>query len=288
MSHTPGVAIFLLVALLSPHAPAADRPDKKSLQAIADGYLAKKPVNPPPVGLTYDDALATQKAYLEILEPSLGERAGYKVGIVTPAGQQRMNIPHPVRGVLFKKMLLPNNSSVPVNYGTRAVVEPDLLVRVKDAALNNATTIEEAARHLSEIVCFIELADGNFDTNAPIDGAGLVASNVGARMGITGETRKIENTPEFLEAFRKMPLVLKDSSGKELSRVTADGVMGHPLNAVLWFVQDLKRTGEKVKPGDVISLGSPSPAFTPKPGDKITLVYEGLPGGPLQARVSFK
>jgi 2-keto-4-pentenoate hydratase len=56
----------------------------------------------------------------------------------------------------------------------------------------------------------------------------------------------------------------------------------------VWLIKDLKKTGEKLKPGDVISLGSPSPQVPPKAGDKFTLVYEGLPGGPLEASVSFK
>ena len=135
-------------------------------------------------------------------------------------------------------------------------------------------------------ICFIELADGTFDTNAPADAGVLVAGNVGARAGVLGESREIKASKEFLEAFKTMSLVLK-KEGKELSRVTADGVMGHPLNAVLWLVNDLKRTGEKLAAGDVISLGSPSPQVTPQPGDKFTLVYEGLPGGPLTATVKF-
>jgi 2-keto-4-pentenoate hydratase len=161
-------------------------------------------------------------------------------------------------------------------------------VRVKDDGINNATTLEQAAEHLSEVICFIELADGTFATNAPLDGAALTASNVGARLGVTGESRKIENTPEFLKAFGAMSLTIYDGGGKELSRVTADGVMGHPLNAVLWLVKDLKRTGEKLKTGDVISLGSPSPQVIPRAGDQFTLIYQGLPGGPLRASVSIK
>jgi len=287
MRYTQGIALLLLSAI-SFTTLGADKPDKIVLQKLADAYLAKRPGTPPPVGLSYSDALSVQKNYVDILGKTLGAPAGYKVGLVTPAGQQRYNISHPVRGVLFQKMLLPNNSAVPAAYGTRPIVEPDLLVRVKDAGINSARTPADVARHLSEVICFIELADGNFPTNAALDGAGLVASNVGARSGILGESRKIESTPEFLEAFGKMSLILQNKAGKELSRVTADGVMGHPLNAVIWFVKDLKSTGEKLKAGDVISLGSPSPAFTPRPGDKITLVYEGLPGGPLRASVSFE
>ena len=254
---------------------------------MVEAYLAKRPFAVS-AGMPYEMALEAQEEFTAALQKKLGERAGYKVGLVTPAGQQRYNISHPVRGVLFKRMLLPNGSEVSANYGTRPIVEPDLMVRVKDDAINDATTAREALAHLSEVICFIELADGTLATNAPVDGAALTASNVGARNGILGETRKVENTTEFYDAFGKMALVLRDGTGNEISRTKADGVMGHPMNAVLWLVNDLKITGEKLKSGDVISLGSPSPAATPRAGDKFVLAYEGLPGGTIEAKVSFK
>lgn len=281
--------LFIAIAIsLVQSASGADKPDQKALRMIADAYLAKRFATPTSIGLPYDTALAAQREYLEMIGSAFGKRAGYKVGLVTPAGQQRYNISHPVRGVLFEKMLLPNGSKVPVKYGARPIVEPDLLVRVKDEGLNDAKTIEEAVRHLSEIICFIELADGTFPTNAPMDSGVLVASNVGARAGILGETRKVDASPEFIKGFRNMSLVFRDKDGKEVSRTAASGMMGHPLNAVLWFVNDLKRSGEKVKAGEVISLGSPSPQVTPRVGDRFTLLYEGLPGGPLKASVTFE
>jgi 2-keto-4-pentenoate hydratase len=259
-----------------------------ALAGVSEAYFAKRPASGISTGMTYQTALQAQKEYVTLLEKHFGKRAGYKVGLVTTTGQQRYNISHPVRGVLFEKMLLPDGSAVPADYGTRPIVEPDLLVRVKDATINDAKSAEEVMAQLSEIICFIELADGTFATNAPIDAGVLTASNVGARLGVLGERRKVENTKEFFGAFGKMSLVLRDGAGKELSRVTADGVMGHPMNALLWFVQDLQKTGEKLKAGDVVSLGSPSPQVTPKAGEKFVLSYEGLPGGPVQAKVSFR
>ena len=292
MRYTHGVAavvVGFLISLLPSLAADKDaKPSTAALQTVSEAYLSKRPASGLSTGMVYAAALEAQKQYVAMLEKSMGERAGYKVGLVTPAGQQRHNISHPIRGVLLKKMLLPDGSAVPANYGTRPILEPDLMVRVKDEGINNATTAQAAAEHLSEIICFIELADGTFATNAPVDAGVLTASNVGARLGVLGETRAMENSPAFLEAFGKMALVLRDKDGKELSRLTADGVMGHPLNAVLWLVQDLKKTGEKLKAGDVISLGSPSPQVAPKAGDKFMLAYEGLPGGTIEATVSFK
>ncbi len=289
MANVQGVAVLILALVVRTLSSfGAEGADQKTLQSVLEAYLAQRPATPPPLGWPYDKALQIQQEYVELIGNKFGKRAGYKVGLVTPTGQQRYNISHPVRGVLFEKMLLPNDSKVSAKYGTRPIVEPDLVVRVKDEGLNNATTIEEAARHLSEVICFIEMADGTFATNAPMDAGGLVAFNVGARAGILGEARQVEATTDFIKSFGRMSLVMQDHTGKDVSRVTADGVMGHPLNAVLWLVKDLKRTGERLKTGDVISLGSPSPPITPKAGDRYTLVYEGLPGGPLKASVTFE
>lgn len=288
MRYTHGVAAFAVFLLVScGHLAPRNAQSLRPVDSMVEDYLAKRPIEIS-AGMPYVAALGGQKEFTEALEKRLGERAGYKVGLVTAAAQQRYNISHPVRGVLFKKMLLSDGAEVSANYGTRPIVEPDLMVRVKNAAINNATTAREAMGHLSEVICFIELADGTLSTNVPVDGAALTASNVGARNGILGQTRAVENTSAFYDAFGKMALVLRDASGKELSRVNADGVMGHPMNAVLWLVNDLKKTSEKLKAGDVISLGSPSPAVTPQAGDRFTLAYEGLPGGTLEAKVSFK
>lgn len=255
------------------------------LRRVAESYLAKKPASGLPTGVSFESALEAQDEYIKLLIPKLGPVAGYKAGVVTAAGQKRFGIDHPVRGYLLRSMLLPDKSTVSKNYGTRPVLEPDLVVTVKDEGINEATSIQEAARHLEDIVAFIELADAIFATNATVDVGVLTAANVGARAGVLGEKRKIEPTPQFLEAFGKMTLVLQDHQGKELSRVSAEGMMGHPLNPLVWFIQDMKKHGKRLKAGDVISLGSPSPQVTPPLGPSYKLIYEGLPGGPLTATV---
>lgn len=280
------VTLLVVVTLFLPAAFAAGV-SEAILKSVARSYSAKEPASGVPLGLVYDDAVSAQQHFVDLLIPKLGPVAGYKVGLVTPAGQKRFGIDHPVWGVLLKGMLLPNASTVPAGFGTRPILEADLIVRVKDDGINNAATIQEAARHLSEVVTFIELADNLFATNPPIDAGVLVAGNVGARSGILGQTRRFEPTDEFVDAFGKMSIVLK-KNGQELSRVSAEGILGHPLNAVLWLVQDMKRHGARLKPGDVLSLGSPSPQETPRSGESYTLIYEGLPGGPTQASVKIE
>lgn len=57
-----------------------------------------------------------------------------------------------------------------------------------------------------------------------------------------------------------------------------EAIPGHPLNALLWLIEDLKKSGKRLKEADLLSLGSFSKQQTPQPGTSATLVYEGLPG----------
>jgi 2-keto-4-pentenoate hydratase len=278
--------IFLLL-LLSPLWLFAAQPVSNDLlKQMAEMYFAKQPQTGFPAGVSYGDGLGIQERYVKLLVPKLGSIAGYKVGLVTPAGQKRFGLDHPVRGVLLKKMLLPNGSKVSAHYGTQPILEADLIVRVKDKGINEIHTAEEAAEHLSEVITFIELADSTLATNPPPSAGALVSLDVGARSGILGQAFKVTADKNFPDQFGKMQIVLK-KDGKEQSRVRADGVLGHPLNAVLWLVEDMRAKGEKLRAGEVLSLGSPSPQVSPKPGENYDLIYEGLPGGDLHATVSM-
>jgi 2-keto-4-pentenoate hydratase len=71
-----------------------------------------------------------------------------------------------------------------------------------------------------------------------------------------------------------------ERSGRELAAGEGAAILDHPLNAVLWLAQDLERSRIRLKPGDMLSLGSFTTPLTPRPGLAVTVRYEGLPGNP--------
>ena len=73
----------------------------------------------------------------------------------------------------------------------------------------------------------------------------------------------------------------------ELGRGQGKVILDHPLNAVLWLNEELHHSGGRLKAGDFISLGSIH-AMRPPAGKTITVRYDGLPGGPLEASVRFR
>src|SRR5213075_2754177 len=107
---------------------------------------------------------------------------------------------------------------------------PDLIVVVKDADINQARTPMDVAKHLSEIVAFIELPDRIVAETEKVDGNLITAVNSSARLGVLGQRAKIEPTPAFLSALEKMTVTALDQSGVELARAKGDALLGHPLN----------------------------------------------------------
>ena len=205
-----------------------------------------------------------------------GKQVGYKLGLTNANVQKALGHDAPISGALMASMLLPDGSELPAQFGTRPLMEADLLVEVADEGINEAQSPAEVIQHLSGVIPFIELPDLLVDPQVKINGARLVALNVGARLGIVGKT--LPASPAQLDALAAMTVVLTDENGKVLAQGHGSDILGHPLNAVIWLAKDLSRHGQRLKKGDLISLGSFNAPLKPLQGQSVTVSYQGLPG----------
>jgi 2-keto-4-pentenoate hydratase len=120
-----------------------------------------------------------------------------------------------------------------------------------------------------------------------MNGIVLAAANVAARYGVMGAEIPLSPTPEMVQSLADMTVVVTDGSGAKLAEGKGNAVLGSPLNVAIWIARDLAANGTRLKKGDLISVGSFSPLTPPKPGQTVTVRYEGLPGNP-EVSVSFK
>ncbi len=246
--------------------------------AVADAlyvaFMAKVPAVAPKVA-SLEEAYRIQDAFVERLAVPLGPVVGYKVGLTSKPVQKKFGIDHPLRGQLLEKMLLKSGAEVLARFGARPIAEADLLVRVRDAGINEARTIAEVWEHLDAVIPFIELPDLLVRKGDPLTAPVITAINVGARLGVTGAAIPTERIAAGDLAAMTVHVYQGD---EEVMAVPGKAILGHPLNAVLWLVQDLKADGKRLKPGDLVSLGSLGRPLLPKPGTELRVVYEGLFG----------
>jgi 2-keto-4-pentenoate hydratase len=159
-------------------------------------------------------------------------------------------------------------------------VEADLMVRVGSVAINHATTRAEAIAALDAVIPFIELPDLLLEPDIQPTAADLVAINVGARSGVMGTPIPLTPRPDgrsWLEVLGDTPVeMVNPVTGEVIAQGNTQALLGHPLDAVLWLVEDLQASGQWLHIGDVLSLGSITMPLPLEPNQTIRLQYHNL------------
>jgi 2-keto-4-pentenoate hydratase len=282
------IALACLAAIYSP-LQAACLTDDQAV-AMVDNFLDRKPAVTPEA-MTEADGVCSRTKFNNLIAMHMGKPVGYKAGLTNPAVQKRFNYDKPVRGTLYANMLLEDGASVDAAFGARALFEADLLVRIKDVdAIKKAKTPMDVLNAIDQVIPFIELPDLVVEAPPKLNGPAINAINVGARLGVMGKVIAVPLTRAerfaMHDGLRDMIVTVTDGTG-EIGRGKGSDILEHPLNAVIWLVQDLAKENLSLKEGDLVSLGSFSPLFPPKAGQKAVVNYQGLPGA-APVSVSFK
>ena len=287
MRHTAAV-LGLAGLLLGTPAIAACPPDA-AVEALAQRLLADQPGEPLAGMTSLADGQCAQDKLVAILARTLGRPVGYKVGLTNPAAQQRFGVSHPVTGTIFEATVRARDGAeVPARFAAVPAVEADLLVRVRDAGINDARSHADVLRHIDQVIPFIELPDLVMPP-ARLDGPNLLAINVGARLGVLGAPIAVSGDGgDLAQRLGSMTVVMLDDTGKELARAPGTALLGHPLNVLPWLAQDLATRGRRLQPGDLVSLGGFSPALPPEAGRTYTVRYEGLAAQPVSVSVRVR
>ncbi len=284
--------LLLACAALAPFAalPAARAacPPDEAVERLALGIAENRPGEPLSGMASLADGQCAQDKLVPLLARQFGRPVGYKVGLTNAAAQQRFGVPHPVTGIIYEATLrLRDGAEVPARFAAFPAVEADLLVRVRDEGINAARTHEEVLRHLDQVIPFIELPDLVMPPQR-LDGPNLLAINVGARLGVSGEPMPARADAEFAAALGAMTVTVTDDTGKELAKAPGTALLGHPLDVLPWLAADLAKRGKKLQAGDIVSLGGFSPAMPAEAGRRYTVRYEGLAPQPVSVSVQVR
>jgi 2-keto-4-pentenoate hydratase len=214
-------------------------------------------------------------------------RAAYKVVGLDPINAALPGVDRPMVGVMYVGMFLPNGATIPMSSAERLITEPDFLISVADEGINDAKTLQQALPHLDRIYGFIEVLAPIFN-NSPPNPFMMQASNLMARWGVIGESVKVAATPEFLRSLETMTVTFRDGDGKVLAKQPGSYLGVNPLNGVLVVVEELRRRGERLHAGDLISSGSYMPPMPVTAGLYTETRYDGIGGTTLTVDASYR
>ena len=257
-------------------ANAACASDEEIARFIAD-FDSRTPTEALAAGGTMADARCTADKLRAELTDRLGPVVGHKAGLTSDGAMEAFGVDEPVRGLLYRDMLLEDGATVPEDFGARPLFEADLVLVVADAAINEAETPEGAMAHVSAVHPFIELPDLMYAEDQPLTGVTVTAGGVGPRLGVLGEAIEVAEPAAMAEALAEMTVRVTAADGEVMAEAPGALVLGNPVNSVLW----LTGQGVTLAPGDLISVGSISPLLPPgKAGGQAEVTYDGLPGTP--------
>lgn len=245
---------------------------------VAEKWLAHQP-QAPIDGLSPAAAVCFRTQLLDRLGPSLGPVVGYKVGVYTAAARSTYGASGPAVGVLLKKMLVDEGTTISAAAGVAFVSEADFVLVVKDAGINKARTRKEAYKHLRGWRPFVELPDLNYVPTPKPDLGQLIALNVNARAGVLGKEVRLAQTPEGFAGLAGLTADVKAGPPDALqsARGVARETLGDPLEIVLAARDGLRAEGKKLRAGDLISIGTITPPRPVKAGETLEISYSVAP-----------
>ncbi|WP_308915492.1 2-keto-4-pentenoate hydratase [Jannaschia sp. LMIT008] len=283
MPRTIRTAAAVTAAILAAPAAWAACATDDEVAAFVEAFTARTPATALGADGSMEDARCTQAKLATAMESELGPVIGYKAGLTSPPAQERFGVTEPVRGVLYRDMMLEDGAAVPAAFGIVPFFEADLVMVVGSAAINEASTPEAVMASVSAIHPFIELPDLMLAQGQPLTGETITSMGVGPRMGVLGAAIPVEEPAVMAAALGSMTVRMTDAAGEVLTEAPGAAVLGHPAQAVMWLVGD----GVTLRPGDLISVGSFGPLMPPaKAGGEAMVTYLGLPGDPT-VRVRF-
>ena len=72
-----------------------------------------------------------------------------------------------------------------------------------------------------------------------------------------------------------MGMVFK-KNGEVIETGAGAAVMGHPARAIAWMANKLRKSGQSIKPGEVVLSGAISASATIAPGEHFSASFDGI------------
>ena len=193
-------------------------------------------------------------------------RRGWKVAATTPEMQRRLRATEPTRGPIYRHLVQASPAVMPFAPLLDPLIECEIVLRLDRPLPARAEpwTAAEVQSAIGAVHGGIEVAECRF----PMDGLpptpAILADGAACGRYVLG--------PE-IPAWRERDLtalpVSLEVDGVVRRTGTGAEAMGHPFNVLLWLAEALRRRGQGLAAGDLISTGSCSGMLRPAAGQRL-------------------
>lgn len=226
---------------------------------------------------TRADAYAIQAHWAEVTSGV----PGWKIAATAAAGQRHLNVDAPLPGrVLAERVHAPGAVSLAGNRMRLAELEYAFTL-IRDLPPRPEPYAEaDVLAATGDLLLLIELPNSRFADVAAVGTAQLIADNACGHRLVLGPAQPIDwRTLDLASA----PMTLTNSNGTVL-RGSGAAVLGHPITALTWLVNELSAYDIPLSAGQFVTTGVCTEPMPVAPGE--TIVGDYGPLGTIEVTVT--
>lgn len=192
---------------------------------------------------------------------------GWKIAATSTAGQKHIGVDGPLAGRLLTERVIADGGSCPLGNNLMKVAELEFAFRMgRDLPPREAPySEEEVLAAVASLHPAIEIPDSRYEHFETVGLAQLVADNACGHRFLLG--------PAAPESWRQLDLAAHQGRAFKNGAPAGDGlgsnVLGGPVTALTWLVNELSRHGETLRTGQVVTTGTCLPPVAIAVGDVI-------------------
>lgn len=227
-------------------------------------------------GMTFADAYAAQRAWVDLKVRSGRRVLGHKIGLTSRAMQMASQITEPDYGALLDDMFFEPNGDIDLSRFVAPKVEVELAFLLKADLRGPNVTLFDVLRATEYVTPAAEIIDARIQRVSSVTGKPRrvfdTISDNAANAGVIVGGRAVK--PDDLDLRWAAALCIRNGVIEETG--VAAGVLGHPATGIAWLANRLAPHGEHLRAGELVLAGSFTRPVDISSGDVFTFDYGPL------------
>lgn len=212
------------------------------------------------------EAVARLDAFLTAARENGHRHIGYKVALLSPAAQRRMNAAGPVWGGLTDDMAVADGAEVDLSAVASAKAEVELVFELGSHLVGPGVTESHVLSATSAVYAGIEIPAVPIDALPPSDAKDYLRHSALAWRYVLGQA---------VNRFDRIDLSLVGAIVEIDGEVVASGagaqVLGSPARSVAWLANGLARYGKELPAGTLVFSGALADQVALVPGQSVAV-----------------
>lgn len=253
---------------------------KKAARLLAEARETLTPMDALPEDCrpqNEDDAYRIQDALVELVDDVT---FGWKVGATNDMAQAAFGIDHPFSGRLLVSRAVKSPATLKASLFSMCAIECEVAFEMSRdlPASRGPYELQDVIQAANVVHPAIEVADSRFTDFRTVGGYSAIADNGLDGGFVYGNAVKGWRTME-LEAHTVTLIINRGRIGHG----SGAAVLGHPVNALHWLVNNVAGRGLDVRKGEMITTGTWTGVHIARPGDAVCADFGEL--GRIELRI---